>query len=182
MTATEMILNGDRDHPKALLIRFTVATCWLGSILIAATESGICAILVGDDPAVLRRDLEARFPGARLTGSDEELDAWANYIIDFVEMPGREFNLPLDPQGTSFQHRVWQALREIPVGFTANYSEIAERIGAPKQAFAVGEACAANMIAVVIPCHRVVRKSGALAGYRWGFNRKRALLKRERAQ
>lgn len=182
MAATEMILNGDRGHPKALLIRFTDAACWLGAILIAATENGICAVLLGDDPAILRRDLEARFPEAQFTGGDKDLDAWAANIVDYIEEPGREFDLPLDPQGTPFQQRVWRALRDIPRGSTASYSEVAERIGAPKEAFAVGEACAANMIAVVIPCHRVVRKGGALAGYRWGFNRKRALLKRERAQ
>jgi AraC family transcriptional regulator of adaptative response/methylated-DNA-[protein]-cysteine methyltransferase len=191
MTANQMIrekhsqsFDDDRDgsQTETLTIRFAIARCWLGAILIAATESGICAVLLGDDAAILRRDLETRFPEARFTGSDERLDAWATSIIDFIEAPGSELELPLDPQGTPFQQRVWRALRDIPAGSTASYSEIAERIGAPKQAFAVGEACAANMIAIVIPCHRVVRKGGALAGYRWGFSRKRALLKRERAQ
>jgi AraC family transcriptional regulator of adaptative response/methylated-DNA-[protein]-cysteine methyltransferase len=100
-------------------------------------------------------------------------------VVDFVEAPNRVFDLPLDPRGTPFQQRVWQALREIPAGSRASYGEVARRIGAPTEAYAVGEACAANMIAVAVPCHRVVRKDGALAGYRWGFARKRALLKRE---
>jgi AraC family transcriptional regulator of adaptative response/methylated-DNA-[protein]-cysteine methyltransferase len=178
------VVIGERDqnangfNGAGLLIRFMIGKCWLGSVLVAATGKGICAILLGDDPTTLQRDLKERFPEAQLI-SDKALEALTAKAIDFIEAPGRDLDLPLDPQGTAFQQRVWQALREIPAGSTASYSEIAERIGAPKEAYAVGEACAANVIAVAIPCHRVVRKDGALAGYRWGFRRKRTLLKRE---
>ena len=119
------------------------------------------------------------FLGRRSIGDDAALAPWAAKVVAFVEAPAQGLDLPLDPRGTEFQRRVWQALREIPAGSTATYSEIAGRIGAPKEAYAVGEACAANAIAVAIPCHRVVRKDGTLAGYRWGFKRKRALLRRE---
>jgi AraC family transcriptional regulator of adaptative response/methylated-DNA-[protein]-cysteine methyltransferase len=162
-----------------LLIRSLVGQCWLGSVLVATTDKGICAILLGDDPATLLRDLEDRFPQARLLGGDAALEQLTAKVIDVIEAPGQDLDLPLDPRGTAFQQRVWQALREIPAGSTASYAEVARRIGAPKEAYAVGEACAANMIALAIPCHRVVRKDGALAGYRWGFKRKRALLERE---
>jgi AraC family transcriptional regulator, regulatory protein of adaptative response / methylated-DNA-[protein]-cysteine methyltransferase len=168
-----------RPNEATAAIRFAIAECWLGAILVATSAKGICAILLGDDPAELRRDLENCFPQAQLVEADESLEQLTDNVIDFVEAPEQARNLPLDPCGTDFQQRVWRALREIPPGATASYSEIAERIGAPKEAYAVGEACAANMIAVAIPCHRVVRKDGGLAGYRWGFKRKRALLKRE---
>jgi AraC family transcriptional regulator of adaptative response/methylated-DNA-[protein]-cysteine methyltransferase len=164
-----------------LLIRSSIGECWLGSILVATSDKGICAILLGDDPAVLRRDLAERFPQARIIEGDPALDPVMAKVVDFVAAPGQALDLPLDFRGTAFQQRVWRALREIPAGSTASYGEVAERIGAPKEAYAVGEACAANVIAVAIPCHRVVRKNGGLAGYRWGFERKRALLKRERA-
>ncbi len=164
-----------------LLIHSMVGECWLGSVLVAATDEGICAILLGDDPAALLRDLEDRFLKARLIDGDEALEEMMAKVLDFVEAPGQGLDLPLDPHGTAFQQRVWQALRAIPAGSTASYGEIAERIGAPKEAYAVGEACAANMIAIAIPCHRVVRKDGGLADYRWGFKRKRALLHREAA-
>jgi AraC family transcriptional regulator, regulatory protein of adaptative response / methylated-DNA-[protein]-cysteine methyltransferase len=163
-------------------IQFGIGSCWLGAILVAATDSGICAILIGDDPAVLQRDLQDRFPDAQLTQGGEALDTLTARVIAFVEAPDRNFDVPLDPQGTAFERRVWRALREIPAGSTVTYSDIAARIGAPKEAYAIGEACAANMIAVAIPCHRVVRKNGSLAGYRWGVKRKRALLKREAGQ
>jgi AraC family transcriptional regulator, regulatory protein of adaptative response / methylated-DNA-[protein]-cysteine methyltransferase len=164
-----------------LLIRSSIGECWLGSILVATSDKGICAILLGDDPAVLRRDLAERFPQARIIEGDPALDPVMAKVVDFVATPGQALDLPLDPSGTPFQQRVWQALREIPAGSTMSYGEIADRIGASKEAYAVGEACAANAIAVAIPCHRVVRKNGGVAGYRWGFARKRALLKRERA-
>jgi AraC family transcriptional regulator of adaptative response/methylated-DNA-[protein]-cysteine methyltransferase len=169
----------DGSDTAGLLIRSTIGECWLGSVLVATTDKGICAILLGDDPAILQRALEDRFPGARLIGGDKALEQLTAKVVGFIEAPGQGLDLPLDPRGTAFQQRVWRALREIPAGSTASYGEIAERIGTPKEAYAVGEACAANMIAVAIPCHRVVRKDGALAGYRWGFKRKRALLKRE---
>ena len=162
-------------------IGFAIGDCSLGSILVPTSEHGVCAILLGDDPEELARDLQERFPRAMLIGGDAEFEELVAKVVGFVEAPGLGLDVPLDVRGTAFQQRVWQALRQIPAGSTASYSEIAERIGAPKEAYAVGEACAANMIAVAMPCHRVVRKNGALAGYRWGINRKRALLEREAA-
>jgi len=160
-------------------IRFAVGECSLGSILVAATERGICAILLGDDPVALVRDLQGHFPIAELTDDDPDFEHLMAKVVGFIEAPSLGFDLPLDVRGTAFQQRVWQALRAIPAGATASYAEIAQRIGAPKEAYAVGQACASNVIAVAIPCHRAVRKNGALAGYRWGVARKRALLERE---
>jgi len=160
-------------------IRFAVGECSLGSILVAATERGICAILLGDDPVALVCDLQGHFPIAELTDDDPDFEHLMAKVVGFLEAPSLGFDLPLDVRGTAFQQRVWQALRAIPAGATASYAEIAERIGAPKEAYAVGQACASNVIAVAIPCHRAVRKNGALAGYRWGVARKRALLERE---
>jgi AraC family transcriptional regulator, regulatory protein of adaptative response / methylated-DNA-[protein]-cysteine methyltransferase len=162
-------------------IRFAVRECWLGAVLVAATDKGICAILLGDDPVTVVRDLHERFPDARAGGQDEPFEQMVGTAVRFVEAPARGVDLPLDLQGTPFQQRVWQALREIPAGSTASYSEIAARIGARDAAYLVAEACAANPVAVAVPCHRVVRKDGTLAGYRWGFKRKRALLAREAA-
>jgi AraC family transcriptional regulator of adaptative response/methylated-DNA-[protein]-cysteine methyltransferase len=163
-------------------IRFAVGECSLGSILVAATDKGVCAILLGDDPDALVRDLQDRFPRAELTGGDREFEATVAKVLSFVEAPALGLELPLDVRGTAFQQRVWQALRAIPAGSTATYSEIAGRIGAPKSVRAVAQACAANAIAVAIPCHRVVRHDGGLSGYRWGVERKRALLDREGAR
>src|SRR5712691_4603438 len=160
-------------------IRFAVGACSLGSILVAATAKGICAILLGDEPGALVRDLEDRFPKAKLIGGDAGFEQWVAKVVGFVEAPALGLDLPLDVRGTAFQQRVWRALREIPAGSTASYTEIAERIGAPKAVRAVARACASNAIAVAIPCHRVVRTDGALSGYRWGVERKRALLERE---
>ena len=162
-------------------IRFAVRECSLGSVLVASSDRGVCAILLGDDPAALRRELRDRFPQARLTGGDAAFGRMVANVAGFVEAPRRGLDLPLDLQGTAFQQRVWQALREIPAGRTASYADIARRIGAPKAVRAVAQACAANAIAVAIPCHRVVRNDGAFSGYRWGVERKRALLKREAA-
>ncbi len=161
-------------------IRVAISASSLGSVLVAASDRGICSILLGDDRDVLLRELEDRFPGARLV-ADAKLEQMMAKVVDLIEAPAEAVDLPLDPRGTDFELRVWQALREIPVGSTASYSAIAHRIGAAKEVYAVGEACAANMIAVAIPCHRVVRKDGTLAGYRWGFKRKRALLEREKS-
>jgi AraC family transcriptional regulator of adaptative response/methylated-DNA-[protein]-cysteine methyltransferase len=160
-------------------IRFAVGECSLGSILVAATDKGICAILLGDDPDLLLRDLQDRFPRAELIGSDEAFERWIGQVIAFVEAPALGLDLPLHLQGTPFQQRVWQALRDIPAGTTASYTEIAERIGRPKAVRAVANACGSNSLAVAIPCHRVVRNDGALSGYRWGVERKQALLARE---
>ena len=162
-------------------IRFAVGECFLGSVLVAATDKGICSILLGEDPQKLVEDLQDRFPRARLIGGDQEFEDWVAQVVGFVEMPKQGLGLPLDVRGTAFQQRVWRALREVPAGSTVSYQQVAERIGAPKAVRAVAQACASNAIAVAIPCHRVVRTDGALSGYRWGVERKRALLQREAA-
>ena len=160
-------------------IRFAIGECSLGSILVASSTRGVCAIFLGDDPLALARELENRFPHARLIGGDRNFEQLVAQVVGLVEAPGVGLGLPLDVRGTAFQQRVWQALRAIPAGATASYAEIANRIGAPKSVRAVAQACAANAIAVAIPCHRVVRSDGGLAGYRWGVERKRTLLARE---
>lgn len=160
-------------------IRFAVGECSLGAILVAATEMGVCAILLGDDPERLSRDLQDRFPQATLIGGDGEFEQWVAQVVGFVEMPRLGLGLPLDVRGTAFQQRVWQALQRIAPGRTASYTDIARLIGSPAAVRAVAQACAANPLAVAIPCHRVVRRDGGLSGYRWGVERKRALLDRE---
>lgn len=160
-------------------IRFAIGECSLGAILVAQSGRGVCAILIGDDPDQLARDLQDRFPRANMIGGDPDFEQLIARVVGFVEAPGIGLDLPLDVRGTAFQQRVWQALREIPAGVTASYGEIARRIGSPKAVRAVAGACAANMLAVAIPCHRIVRNDGALSGYRWGVERKRALLDRE---
>ena len=160
-------------------IRFAIGKCSLGAILVAASERGVCAILMGGDPEALARYLQDRFPRANLVGGGAEFEQLVAKVVGFVEAPGLGLDLPLDVHGTAFQQRVWQALREIPAGKTVSYTEIAKRIGAPQSARAVAQACAANMLAVAIPCHRVVRNDGGLSGYRWGVERKRALLDKE---
>lgn len=160
-------------------IRFAVGECSLGSILVAKSERGICAIFLGDDPEVLIRDLQDQFPQARLIGGDGAFEKLVSRVVGFVEAPGADLNLPLDIRGTAFQRRVWQALRRVPAGSTASYTDIARRIGSQNSVRAVAQACGANVLAVAIPCHRVVRNDGALSGYRWGVDRKRALLERE---
>lgn len=174
MTASRYRAGG-----AAAEIRFAIGQCSLGAILVAASEHGLCAILLGDDPELLLRDLQDRFAKARLIGGDAGFERWVAEVVGFVEAPGIGLTLPLDIRGTAFQQRVWQALREIPAGQTASYSEIARRIGQPQAIRAVAGACAANALAVAIPCHRVVRTDGSLSGYRWGVARKRALLERE---
>jgi AraC family transcriptional regulator of adaptative response/methylated-DNA-[protein]-cysteine methyltransferase len=160
-------------------IRFAVGQSSLGAILVAATSVGVCAILLGADPAELVRDLQDRFARAHIVGADAEFETWVAQVVGFVEAPALGLDLPLDVRGTAFQQRVWQALREVPVGQTVSYAEIAQRIGAPKAVRAVAGACAANALAVAIPCHRVVRSDGGLSGYRWGVERKQTLLERE---
>jgi AraC family transcriptional regulator of adaptative response/methylated-DNA-[protein]-cysteine methyltransferase len=177
MTPTDFRAGG-----RGASIRFAVGECSLGSILVAATEKGVCAILLGNDPGALLRDLQDRFPKAQLIGQDPRFEHLVARIVGFVETPALGLDLPLDVRGTAFQRRVWQALREIPVGSTSTYTKIAARIGAPRSVRAVARACASNTIALAIPCHRVVRTDGALAGYRWGVDRKRVLLDREAAR
>lgn len=160
-------------------IRFAVGQCSLGAILVAQSERGICAILLGDDPHQLVCNLQDQFRKANLIGADREFEQLIASVVGFVEAPATGLNLPLDIRGTAFQERVWQALREIPAGSTASYAEIAQRIGAPTSMRAVAQACGANRLAVAIPCHRVVRSDGNLSGYRWGVERKRQLLERE---
>jgi AraC family transcriptional regulator of adaptative response/methylated-DNA-[protein]-cysteine methyltransferase len=176
MTPTDYRAGGARTE-----IRFAVGECSLGSILVAQSGKGVCAILLGDDPDALVRDLQDRFPQATLVGGDAAFEKTVARVIGFVEEPAAGLDLPLDVRGTAFQHRVWQALVEIPAGATSTYTEIAARIGAPGSARAVARACGANALAVAIPCHRVVKTDGSLSGYRWGVERKRSLLERERA-
>ncbi len=171
-----------RAGGKAESIRFAVAQCSLGALLVAATSRGLCAISLGDDPDALVRELQDRFPKAELVGADAEFERWVAQVVGFVESPHIGLSLPLDVRGTAFQQRVWQALREVPAGQTASYAQIAERIGSPRAVRAVAQACASNTLAVAIPCHRIVRNDGALSGYRWGVERKRALLVHEQEE
>jgi AraC family transcriptional regulator of adaptative response/methylated-DNA-[protein]-cysteine methyltransferase len=162
-------------------IRFAVGECFLGSVLVAATERGLCSVLLGDDPGALIHELEDRFPQAELAGGDTEFGSVVARVVGLVEDPALDHDLPLDIRGTAFQRRVWQALQEISAGETASYGGIAAVIGSPKATRAVASACAANPLAVAIPCHRVVRSDGGPGGYRWGVERKQALLAREAA-
>lgn len=171
-----------RSSGRGTTIRFAVAQCTLGALLAAASDKGICAILLGDDPEILVRDLQDRFRDAQLVGGDREFERWVAKVVGFVEAPRIGWELPLDLRGTAFQQRVWQALRKIPAGETISYSELAKRLGIPNATRAVASACAANPIAVAVPCHRVVRTDGSLSGYRWGVARKRELLSRERRE
>lgn len=161
-------------------VRFAIGDCSLGHILVASSARGVCMIAIGDDPDVLIRDLQDRFRSAEIVGGDAAYEKTVAAVIALVEEPTGSFDLPLDIRGTAFQQRVWRALREIPAGETASYAEIAKAIGAPKSFRAVAQACGANKLAVIIPCHRVVRNDGAISGYRWGVERKKSLLKRER--
>ena len=163
-------------------MHFAVGECSLGSILVAATDKGVCAIFLGDDPDALLRELQDRFPRAQLVGGDSDFERTVARVVGLVETPALGLDLPLDVRGTAFQQRVWEALCDIPAGSTASYTDIARRVGAPRAVRGVAQACAANPVAVAIPCHRVVRSDGALAGYRWGVERKRALLEREAAR
>lgn len=175
MTPTAFRAGGD-----GTTIRFAIGEGSLGSILVAASDKGVCAILLGDDPEALARELQDRFPRAELLGGDPDFDRLVARVVGFVERPVIGLDLPMDIRGTAYQCRVWEALRAIPVGSTASYSEVAATLGQPGSARAVATACAANAIAVAIPCHRVVRSDGSLSGYRWGVERKGELLRRER--
>jgi AraC family transcriptional regulator of adaptative response/methylated-DNA-[protein]-cysteine methyltransferase len=176
-----MTPTGYRDGGAETVMHFAVGECSLGSILVAQSARGVCAILLGDDAGALVRELQDRFPQATLVGGDSVFERTVAVVIGFVERPALGLDLPLDVRGTAFQRRVWDALRAIPPGTTATYAEIAARVGMPAGARAVARACASNPLAVAIPCHRVVRTDGALSGYRWGVERKRALLTTEGA-
>ena len=169
-----------RNGGKDTALQFAVGDCSLGAILVAASTKGVAAIFLGDDPEVLLCDLQDHFPQAQLTGSDKQFETLVAHVIGCVEQPDKRWDLPLDIRGTAFQHQVWQALRDIPLGQTASYADIAKKIGRPAAVRAVASACGGNAHAVAIPCHRVVRSDGALSGYRWGIERKRALLQKER--
>jgi AraC family transcriptional regulator, regulatory protein of adaptative response / methylated-DNA-[protein]-cysteine methyltransferase len=176
MTPTQYRAGGANEE-----IRFAVGETSLGAILVASSKKGVASILLGADPDTLVRNLQDRFPKARLIGADGDYEALVATVVGFVEAPNLGLDLPLDVRGTAFQQRVWQALQEIPVGQTVSYAEVARRIGSPKAVRAVAGACAANNLAVAIPCHRVVRNDGSLSGYAWGVERKRVLLDREAA-
>ena len=169
-----------RKGDKGESIRFAVGKCSLGSIAVASSENGVCCIMLDNDPTELVRELQRRFPRAELVGGDASYENVVAQVIGLVEEPAQAFHLPLDIRGTVFQQRVWQALRKIPAGSTTSYAQIAEKIGLSRAVRAVAGACAANHLAVVIPCHRVVRSDGGLSGYRWGVERKRALLLKEK--
>jgi len=183
-TSDEMLGMTPSDYRAGGLhtaIRFAVGECSLGSILVAQSEKGVCAILLGDGPDALVRDLQDRFPRATLIGGDSRFENVVARVVGLVETPAIGLDLPLDVRGTAFQQRVWRALRAIPAGATVSYADLAAKIGSPKAVRAVAQACAANPLAVAIPCHRVVKHDGSLSGYRWGVERKRKLLEREGA-
>lgn len=177
MTASDWQAGG-----AGVEIRFAVGQCALGAILVAHSGRGVCAVLIGDEPQALVDDLQDRFRQARLIGGDAGFEQWVARVVAMVEAPAQGLTLPLDVRGTAFQHRVWQALRDIPPGQTVTYAELARRVGAPGAVRAVGSACGANPVAIAIPCHRVVRSDGGLSGYRWGIERKRALIALEANQ
>ncbi len=168
-----------RKGGAQVAIRFAVGQCSLGAVLAATSDRGVCAILLGEDPDALVKDLQDRFPRAELIGADPAFEAVVAQVVAMVEQPQLGLDLPLDVRGTAFQQRVWRALRDIPAGETRSYAQIAQAMGAPKSHRAVAMACGGNALAIAIPCHRVVRSDGALSGYRWGVERKRALLARE---
>ena len=174
MTPTQYRSGGANED-----IRFAVGECSLGAVLVASSSKGVAAILLGGDPDRLVRELQDRFPKAKLIGADRDYETLVARVVGFIEAPEQGLDLPLDIRGTAFQQRVWRALQDIPVGRTVSYAELARRIGSPKAVRAVAGACAANSIAVAIPCHRVVRNDGSLSGYAWGVDRERALIAKE---
>ncbi len=162
-------------------ITFSFGEASLGAILVAQSSRGVCAILLGDDCPKLVQELRDHFAEARLVADNARLTDTIAAVVDAIERPQHPLELQLDVRGTEFQRKVWRVVREIPPGTTTSYAEIARRIGSPKALRAVAGACAANVLAFAIPCHRVLRSNGSLSGYRWGMARKRALLNREQA-
>jgi AraC family transcriptional regulator, regulatory protein of adaptative response / methylated-DNA-[protein]-cysteine methyltransferase len=162
-------------------IRFAFGTCSLGAVLVAASDKGVAAILMGDDLPALRRELAAAFPGARLALDEAVLAERVACVVALLETPRKGLDLPLDIRGSALEHAVWHALREVPAGRTVTYGQIANALLLPATAQDVGQACAANVLAVAIPCHRVVKADGSISGYRWGVRRKRMLIERESA-
>ncbi|WJR79226.1 bifunctional DNA-binding transcriptional regulator/O6-methylguanine-DNA methyltransferase Ada [Bradyrhizobium sp. NP1] len=163
-------------------IHYSLARCYLGWVLVAATERGICSIEFDASSDRLAKQLRSSFPQAEIKQAGREFAATIEKVIQFLDEPGRGLDLPLDIRGTAFQQKVWHALREIPAGQTRTYGDVAQMIGKPRATRAVARACAANKIAVAIPCHRIVRRDGDLSGYRWGVDRKNILLARETAK
>jgi AraC family transcriptional regulator of adaptative response/methylated-DNA-[protein]-cysteine methyltransferase len=168
--------SGGRD----MTLRYALSDCWLGRFLVAASDIGVCAILLAEDDEVLFADLQRRFPRATLVAGDRSFAATVKQVAALLKRPEAAVDLPLDIRGTAFQQQVWQVLRQVPAGTTTTYSELARQLGLPKSVRAVAGAVAANPLAVAVPCHRVIRASGALAGYRWGVERKVQLIERER--
>jgi AraC family transcriptional regulator of adaptative response/methylated-DNA-[protein]-cysteine methyltransferase len=160
-------------------IFFAVGECSLGSFLVAQSARGVCSIMIGEDPMRLAQDLWHQFPKANLVARENDQEELVAQVAGLIEKPGAGLDLPLDVRGTAFQQLVWDALQRIPPGSTATYTDIARQIGMPRAVRAVAQACGANVLAVAIPCHRVIRNNGSLSGYRWGVERKRALLARE---
>ncbi|SHJ28391.1 DNA-O6-methylguanine--protein-cysteine S-methyltransferase /Transcriptional regulator Ada [Rubritalea squalenifaciens DSM 18772] len=175
-----MAANRYRKGGEGEVIRFAVGECSLGAVLVASSEKGICALFLGDDPQELVNDLEKRFGKAVLLGGEKDYEEIVAKVVGFIESPSQKFDLPLDLRGSVFQMKVWKALAGIKHGETVSYAELAQRVGMPKATRAVASACGANPVSVVIPCHRVVRADGSLSGYRWGVERKKRLLDRER--
>jgi len=176
---TEQDPRGGKRQREAVAMEFATGKSSLGLVLVARSTRGLCAVLLGDDRDELLRDLRRRFPLATLLDKRVELSALTAHVIDLVESPTRELDVPLDMRGTEFQRNVWQALRDVPAGSTASYTDIANHVGLPKSVRAVAQACSANPLAVVVPCHRILRRDGQLSGYRWGIERKRSLLNKE---
>ena len=169
-----------KNGAAGVIITYGLAECFLGWVIVAATERGVCSIEFGDDPAILPKQVQSRFPKAQLQKAGEGFAALIKEVVQFIQSPGQGINIPLDIQGTAFQQRVWNVLRQIQPGETLSYSEVAERIGNPNAVRAVATACASNKLAVVIPCHRVISKTGKVSGYRWGVERKQLLLEAEK--
>ncbi|HEX7655010.1 MAG TPA: methylated-DNA--[protein]-cysteine S-methyltransferase, partial [Verrucomicrobiae bacterium] len=170
-----------RDGGRDNLIRFGIGKCSLGSLLVAVSATGVCAIFLGDNPDQLASNLQARFPKAKILAGDAGFEKLVTHVARFVDAPNRGLALPLDIRGTIFQQRVWQELQKIPLGKTIPYAELAQRLGSPQSTRAVAQACGANPLAIAIPCHRVVRSDGGISGYRWGIARKKQLLAWEKS-